>query len=126
MEGLSWFGSNLTLRMHLRGISKLLEPYTKLIPNITKVVEPLKGYKWRHSHGEQGRKKSTNHCYYDRGYFEQELDEEDLERLLQYHLKIVNFLFKVLIKILGLFPSSMCLHVLVYACLNLHRYIDFV
>jgi hypothetical protein len=56
MDGSSWFGSNLTLRMHLREISQLLEPYPQLIPNITKVVEPLKAYKWRHSHGEQGGK----------------------------------------------------------------------
>jgi hypothetical protein len=94
MDGSSWFGSNLTLMLHPRDISQLLEPYPQLIPNINKVVEPLKGYKWRHSHGEQGRKKSTKHCYSDCGYFEQGLDEEDLERLLQCHLKIVSFLLK--------------------------------
>jgi hypothetical protein len=56
MNGSSWFASNLTLRLHLREISQLLDPYHQLIPNITKVVEPLKGYKWMHCHGEQGRK----------------------------------------------------------------------
>ena len=82
MDGSSWFGSNITLKMHLREISQLLEPYPQLIPNIPKVVEPLKAYKWRHSHGEQERKKSAKHCYFDCGSFEQGLDEEDLERLL--------------------------------------------
>jgi hypothetical protein len=56
MNGSSWFGSNITFRMHLWDIPQLMEPYPQLIPNITKVVEPLKSYKWRHSHGEQGIK----------------------------------------------------------------------
>jgi hypothetical protein len=57
MNGSSWFGSNITLRLHLRDISQLLELYPQLIQNITKVVILLKGYKWKHSHGEQKRKK---------------------------------------------------------------------
>ena len=92
MDDLSWFGSNLILRLHLIEISQLMESYPQLIPNITKVVEPLKAYKWRHSHGEQERKKPTKHCYFDCGSFEQRLDEEDLEKLLQHHRKIVSFL----------------------------------
>ena len=114
MNGSSWFGLNLTLRLHLREISQLLEPYPKIITNITKVVESLKAYKWRNSRGEQGRKKLAKQFYFDHGSFKKGLDEEDLERLLQNHMKIVSFLFKVLINILGLFHSSMCLHVLVY------------
>jgi hypothetical protein len=114
MDGSSWFGSNLTPGMHLREISQLLEPYPQLIPNIPKVVEPLKAYKWRHSHGKTRRKKSAKHCYFDCGSFEQGLDEEDLERLLQHHLKIVSFFLKFSSNILGLFPSSMWFHVLVY------------
>jgi hypothetical protein len=94
VDGSSCFDSSLTLRLHLRNISQLLEPYPQLIPNITKVVEPLKAYKWRNSHGEQKRKKSTKHCYSDCGSFEQGLHEEDLERLLQHNLKIVSFLLK--------------------------------
>ena len=39
---------------------------------------------------EKRRKKSAKHYYFDCGYFEQGLDEEDLERLLQHHLKIVS------------------------------------
>ena len=54
MDGSSWFGSNLTLGLHLREISQLMELYPQIKPNITKVVEPLKAYKWRHSHHEQG------------------------------------------------------------------------
>jgi hypothetical protein len=53
MDGSSWFGSNPNLMMNLKKISKLMESYPKQIPNITKVVESLKAYKWRHSHGEQ-------------------------------------------------------------------------
>jgi hypothetical protein len=56
MDGLSWFGSNLTLMVHLREILQMMESYPQLIPNITKVVGPLKAYKYRHSHGQQGGK----------------------------------------------------------------------
>jgi hypothetical protein len=114
MDGSSWFGSNLTPGMHLREISQLLEPYPQLIPNIPKVVEPLKAYKWRHSHGEQKRKKSAKHCYFDCGSFKQGLDEEDLERLLQHHLKIVSFLLKFSLIYLAYF-----LLVCVYMCLSM-------
>jgi hypothetical protein len=50
------------------------------------------------------RRKSLKHCYFDCGYFEQGLDEKDLERLLQHHLKIVSFLLNLSSNILGLFP----------------------
>jgi hypothetical protein len=42
----------------------------------------------------KGGKNQAKHCYFDCGSFEQGLDEEDLERLLQHHLKIVSFLLK--------------------------------
>ena len=90
-----------------------MEPYTQPISNILMVVEPLKAYKWRHFHGEKGGE-STKHCYFDHGSFEKGLDEEDLERLLQHHLKIVSFFLKFSSNILGLFSSSMWFHVLVY------------
>jgi hypothetical protein len=32
---------------------QLMESYPQIIPTITKVVEPLKAYKRRHSHGEK-------------------------------------------------------------------------
>jgi hypothetical protein len=60
------------------------------------------------------RIKSSKHFYFDCGYFEQGLDKEDLERLLQYHMKIVSFLLKLSSNILGPFPSCMWFHVLVY------------
>jgi hypothetical protein len=71
MNGFNWFGSNQTPRLLPNEISQLMEPYPQLIPNMTKVVDPLKSYKWRHSHGEQRRKKSAKHCYSDRRSFEQ-------------------------------------------------------
>jgi hypothetical protein len=56
MDGLGYFSSNITPGLHLRKISQLFEPYPQLIPNIPKVVRPLKAYKWRHSHGEKEEK----------------------------------------------------------------------
>jgi hypothetical protein len=80
----------MTPWMHLRKISQIMDPYPKPVPKILKVIEPLKAYKWRHSHGQK-EEKSKKHCYFDCGSFEQGLDEEDLERLQQHHLKIVSF-----------------------------------
>jgi len=48
-----------------------MESYSQLIPNITKVVEPLKFYKRRHSHGEKGENINENYFHFDHGYFEQ-------------------------------------------------------
>jgi hypothetical protein len=62
------------------------------------------------------RKKSAKHCYFDCGYFEQVLDEEDLERLLQHHLKIVSFFLKFSLIYLAYFLQvcvCMCLSMLV-------------
>jgi hypothetical protein len=98
--------------MHLRRISQLMEPYPQPFPNVLKVVEPLKAYKWRHFHGKK-REKSTKHCYFDCGYFEQGLDEEDLERLMKHHLKIVSFPFKFSLIYLVYF-----LQVCVYMCVS--------
>jgi hypothetical protein len=50
---------------------QLMESYPQLIPNITKVVEPLKAYKRRHSHGEKEENISEKYCHSDRGSFEQ-------------------------------------------------------
>jgi hypothetical protein len=52
----SSFGLILSFRLHLKKIPQLMESYPQLIPNITKVVDPLKAFKGRHSHGEHGRK----------------------------------------------------------------------
>ena len=118
MDLSSWFGSNITLRLHQREISQLMESYPQLIPNITKVVEPLKDYKWRHSHGKQG----GNNFYSDPGSFEKGVGQGGLGEAATSS-EYCKCLFKVLINILGLFPSSMCLHVLFYACFN-PSYID--
>jgi hypothetical protein len=48
-----------------------MESYPQLIPKITKVVEPLKAYKRRHSHGEKEENISEKYCHSDRGSFEQ-------------------------------------------------------
>jgi hypothetical protein len=48
-----------------------MDSYPQLIPNITKVVEPLKAYKRRHSHGEKDENISENYFHYDCGSFKQ-------------------------------------------------------
>jgi hypothetical protein len=48
-----------------------MESYPQLIPKITKVVEPPKAYKRRHSHGEKEENISEKYCHSDRGSFEQ-------------------------------------------------------
>ena len=65
-------------------IPKLMESYPQLIPNITKVFEPLKAYKWRNSHGERRReiiKKIIVILIMD--ISRKGLDEEELGRILQ-------------------------------------------
>jgi hypothetical protein len=94
--GSSLFRSNIPPGMHLRKISQILEPYTQLIPNIPKVVEPLKAYKWRHSHGKIGERKSAKHCYFDRGYFDQGWTR-GLGEVVATSSKDCKFLIEVLI-----------------------------
>jgi hypothetical protein len=48
-----------------------MESYPQPIPNITKVVEPLKAYKRRHSYGEKGENINKTYFHSDHGYFEQ-------------------------------------------------------
>jgi hypothetical protein len=48
-----------------------MESYPQLIPKINKVVEPLKAYKRRHSHGEKEESISEKYCHSNRGSFEQ-------------------------------------------------------
>jgi hypothetical protein len=90
-----------------------MEPYPQPFPNILKVVDPLKSYKWRDFHGER-EEKSKKHCYFDCGSFEQGLDEEDSGRLLQHHMRIVSFLLNLSLMYLAYF-----LHVCVYMFLSM-------
>jgi hypothetical protein len=48
-----------------------MESCPQFIPNITKVVEPPKAYKRRHSHGEKEENISENYCHFDCGSFDQ-------------------------------------------------------
>jgi hypothetical protein len=59
-------------------IPQLMESYPQLIPKIAKVVEPLKAYKKRHSHGEKEENINEKYCHSDRGSFEQGLGQEGL------------------------------------------------
>jgi hypothetical protein len=45
--------------------------YHQLIPRIDKLVEPIKAYIRRHSHGEEEENINEKYCHSDRGYFEQ-------------------------------------------------------
>jgi hypothetical protein len=47
-----------------------MESYPQLIPIIAKVVEPLKAYIRRHSHGDKGENISENYFHSDHGSFE--------------------------------------------------------
>ena len=97
---------------------QLMESYPQLIPKITKVVELPKAYKRRHSHGEKEENISEKYFHSDRGSFEQGVGQGGLGEAAT-SFEYCKCLFKFLINILGLFPSSMCLHVLVYACFNI-------
>ena len=69
----------------------------------------------------KGEEKSTKHCYFYGGYFELELDEEDLERLLQHHLNIISFLSKFSLIYLAYFLQvyvCMCLSMVVLICID--------
>ena len=48
-----------------------MESYPQLIPRIAKVVEPLKAYRRRHSHGEKEGNISEKYCHFDHVSFEQ-------------------------------------------------------
>ena len=78
--------------LHLREMPQLMESYPQLIPKITKVVEPLKSYKRRHSHGGEERISTKSIVILIMDLSSKGLDKEDLERLLQLHLKIVSAL----------------------------------
>jgi hypothetical protein len=46
-----------------------MESYPQLIPNMTKVVEPLKAYKMRHFHGEKEENIRKKYFHFDHGSF---------------------------------------------------------
>jgi hypothetical protein len=64
--------------MHLREKAQLMESYPQIIPNITKVVEPLKAYKRRHSHGEREDNIRKKYCHFDHGSFEKGVGQGEL------------------------------------------------
>jgi hypothetical protein len=55
-----------------------MDSYPQLIPKITKVVETLKTYKRRHSHGGKEENINTKYCHSDRGSFEQRVGQGGL------------------------------------------------
>jgi hypothetical protein len=59
-------------------IPQLMESYPQLIPKITKVVEPLKAYKRRHSHDEEEENINKKNCHYNCGYFKQGVGKGEL------------------------------------------------
>jgi predicted naringenin-chalcone synthase len=76
----------------LREIPQLMESYPQLIPRISKVVEPLKAYIRRHSHGERGRISVKSIVILIVDLLSKGLDKEDLVRLLHLHLQFVSTL----------------------------------
>ena len=111
---LSQFGSNPSSSLDLRGIPQLMEPYPQLIPRIYKVVEPLKAYIRRNSHGEKGRIRNEKYCHFDCGSFEQGVGQGDLGEAATF----ASTLCKNLILL------YMCLAYFLQVCVCLHRLVS--
>jgi hypothetical protein len=71
---------------------QLMESYPQLIPNITKVVDPLKDYKRNHSHGESEENINKKCCHSDHGSFKKGVGQGGIGEVLQLHLQIVSAL----------------------------------
>jgi hypothetical protein len=95
---------------------QLMESYPQLIPNITKVVEPLKAYKGRHSHGEEEENNQQKYCHSDHGSFEQGVGQGGLGEVVATASTDCKYLFNVLINICLAYFLQVCvlLHMLVY------------
>jgi hypothetical protein len=93
-----------------------MESYPQLIPNITKVVEPLKSYKRGHYHGEEEDNNQQKYCHFDHGYFEQEVGKGRIGEVTATESTHFKYLFNVLINIcLAYFLQVfVLLHILVY------------
>jgi hypothetical protein len=86
-----------------------MESYPQLIPNIDKVVEPLKAYIRRHSHGENVRNINEKYCHSDRGSFEQGVGQGGIGKAVASASTDCKYLVIFsLIYMLGLFHSSLC------------------
>ena len=86
-----------------------MDSYTQLVPRIAKVVEPLKAYIRRHSHGERGRIISEKYCHFDCGSFEQGVGQGELgEDATSAYTFCKNRILFSLIHVLGMLPSILC------------------
>ena len=107
---LGWFGSNPRFSMHLREMPQLMESYPQLIPNMTKVVKPLKSYKRRHYHDEREKNIKKTYFYSDRGCFEQGVGQGGIGEVVAYvSTNCKNLVMFSLIYMLGMFPSILCM-----------------
>jgi hypothetical protein len=104
--------------MDLREISQLMESYPQLIPKIDKMVEPLKAYIRRHSHGEKGENMSEKYFHFDCGSFEKGVGQGEFGEAIASTYTYCKYLVMFsLIYMLVPFPSSLCMFTL--ACLFL-------
>ena len=95
-----------------------MESYPQLIPKIAKVVEPLKSYKRRHSHGEKEENISEKYCHSDRGSFYQGVGQGGLGEAVAFAYTVCKHIVLFsLIYMLGMLPSILC--VFAWACLFL-------
>jgi hypothetical protein len=101
--------------MHLREMPQPMESYPQLIPNITKVVEPLKAYKRRHSHGEGEENNQQKYCHYDHGYFEKGVGQGGLGEVVATTYTYCKYLVMFSLIYACLFTSSLC--IVSYTCL---------
>jgi hypothetical protein len=89
----------------------MMESYPQIIPRIDKVVDPLKAYIRRHSHGERGENISENYYHSDRGSFEQGVRQGGLGDLVASASTIckAHLVMFSLIYMLGCF-HQVCVH----------------
>jgi hypothetical protein len=85
-----------------------MESYPQHIPKTTKVVEPLKAYIRRNSHGEKKENISGKYCHFDYGSFEQGVGHGGLGEVVASTDCKYLVMFS-LIYMIGMFTSSLCM-----------------
>ena len=95
-------------------IPQLMQSYPQLIPKITNVVEPLKAYKRRHSHGEKGRNINEKYFHSDHGFFEQGVGQGGLGEVVAS--TSTNYKCLVMFSLIYAWPISFKF---VYGCIYL-------
>jgi hypothetical protein len=83
---------------------KLMDSYPQLIPNITKLLEPLKTYERRHSHGEERGIINKRYCHSDHGSFDQGVGKRGIGEIIA--TASTNCKFLVMFSLIYSWPIS--------------------